>query len=44
MTGSWPSDFSMEQNLRLQPTDGTPLSDPAIYRRLVSRLLYLTVI
>ena len=41
--GSRPSPFSMEQNLKLRPTDGTPLSDPTVYRRLVGRLLYLTV-
>ena len=43
MTASRPSDFSMEQHLRLHPDEGTPLSDPALYRRLVGRLLYLTV-
>ena len=43
MTGSRPSDFPMEQHLRSQPKDGTLLPDPIIYRRLVGRLLYLTV-
>ena len=43
MTGSRPSDFSMEQHLRLRPKDGTLLPDPTIYRRLVGRLLYLTI-
>lgn len=43
MTGSRPSDFPMEQHLRLRPKDGTPLLDPTICRRLVGRLLYLTV-
>ncbi|RHN52451.1 putative RNA-directed DNA polymerase [Medicago truncatula] len=43
MTGCRPSDFPMEQHLRLRPNDGTPLSDPTVYRRLVGRLLYLTV-
>ena len=41
--GSRPSPFPMEQNLKLRPTDGAPLSDPTVYRRLVGRLLYLTV-
>jgi len=43
MTGCRPSDFPMEQHLRLRPKDGTPLSDPTVYRRLIGRLLYLTV-
>ena len=43
MTGCRPSDFPMEQHLRLRPNDGVPLPDPTIYRRLVGRLLYLTV-
>ena len=43
MTDSRPSDFPMEQHLRLRLADGTPILDPTIYRRLVGRLLYLTV-
>lgn len=43
MTGSRPSNFPIEQHLHLRPNNGTPLSDPAAYRRLVGRLLYLTV-
>ena len=43
MTGSRPSNFPMEQHLRLRPADGTPLPDSTIYRRLVGRLLYLTI-
>ena len=43
MTGSRPSDFPMEQHLRLRPDDGSSLPDPTIYRHLVGRLLYLTV-
>ncbi|KAK2450175.1 hypothetical protein QL285_009307 [Trifolium repens] len=33
----------MEQHLRLRPNDGSPLPDPTLYRRLIGRLLYLTV-
>jgi len=43
MTDCRPSDFPIEQHLHLRPNDGTSLSDPAVYRRLVGRLLYLTV-
>ena len=43
MIGSQPSDFPMEQHLHLQPKDGILLPNPTIYRRLVGRLLYLTV-
>lgn len=37
------SPFPMEQHLRLSPEDGTLLPDPTSYRRLVGRLIYLTV-
>ncbi|XP_058726224.1 uncharacterized mitochondrial protein AtMg00810-like [Vicia villosa] len=43
MTGCQPSDFPMEQHLRLRPNEGSPLPDPTIYRRLIGCLLYLTV-
>ncbi|XP_022880841.1 uncharacterized protein LOC111398117 [Olea europaea var. sylvestris] len=33
----------MDQNLKLNPDDGTILPDPSSYRRLVGRLLYLTI-
>ncbi|CAH9129500.1 unnamed protein product, partial [Cuscuta epithymum] len=38
-----PSQFPMEQNLKLRPDDGSPLIDASAYRRLIGRLLYLTV-
>lgn len=41
--GSRPSKTPMEQNLKLSKMDQEPLTDAARYRRLVGRLLYLTV-
>lgn len=41
--GARPATFPMEQNLRLRPDEGTPLQDPSIYRRLIGRLIYLTI-
>lgn len=43
MTGCRPTDFPMEQHLRLRPNDGTPLPDPTVYCHLGGRLLYLTL-
>jgi hypothetical protein len=42
-SGSTPATVPMQQNLNLTQTTDTPLSDPSIYRRLIGRLLYLTV-
>ncbi|KAM1016579.1 hypothetical protein ACFX2A_047241 [Malus domestica] len=43
LLGVRPDPFPMEQNLALTPTDGALLNDPTKYRRLVGRLIYLTV-
>lgn len=43
LTGARPDKFPMEQYLKLTPDDGELLKDPVKYRRLVGRLIYLTV-
>ena len=35
--------FPMEKNLRLSKYEGKPIADPAQFRRLIGRLLYLTL-
>ncbi|KAF5471614.1 hypothetical protein F2P56_008393 [Juglans regia] len=38
-----PISFSMEQNLKLSKDDGDLLPNPTVFRRLIGRLLYLTI-
>ena len=42
-TGCKPAKTPMEQNLRLSKLEGEELKDPSSYKRLISRLLYLTI-
>ncbi|PKI47338.1 hypothetical protein CRG98_032263 [Punica granatum] len=43
MLGARPSLFPMEQHHHLSAGSGAPFSDPSQYRRLVVRLIYLTI-
>ncbi|PKI73561.1 hypothetical protein CRG98_006142 [Punica granatum] len=43
MLGSRPAHFPMEQQHRLSRDSGDPIPDPGLYRRLIGRLLYLTI-
>ena len=43
LTGARSEKIPMEQNLKLSLTEGEKLNDPSKYRRLVDRLIYLTV-
>jgi hypothetical protein len=43
LLASKPVSFPMEQNLKLSKDDGDLLTDSTAYRRLVGRLLYLTI-
>ena len=41
--GSKPVKFPMKQNLRLSKYEGKPFANPTQFRRLIGRLLYLTL-
>jgi len=43
LTDARPYKFPMEQYLKLTPDEGELLKDPVKYRRLMGRLIYLTV-
>ncbi|XP_040996133.1 uncharacterized mitochondrial protein AtMg00810-like [Juglans microcarpa x Juglans regia] len=43
LIGSKPAAFPMESNLKLTIDDSEPYEDPSAYRKLVGRLLYLTI-
>ena len=43
LTDSKTVDTPVELNVHLTPSGGKPLSNPSLYRRLVSSLVYLTV-
>ncbi|RVW51926.1 Retrovirus-related Pol polyprotein from transposon RE2 [Vitis vinifera] len=41
--GCKPANTPMEANIKLTQDDGEPLKDPELYRRLIWKLLYLTI-
>ena len=43
LTGAHPEKFPTEQNLKLSLTEGEKLNDQIKYRRLIDRLIYLSV-
>ena len=43
LLASKPVTFPMEPNVKFSKDQGAPLADPTVYRRLIGRLLYLTI-
>lgn len=43
LLGAKPTKIPIEANVALMPTGSDPLKDPTRYRRLVGRLIYLTI-
>ena len=43
LLGAKPVDFPMEENHKLALASGCLLADPSRYRRLIGRLIYLTI-
>lgn len=43
MLGCKPLKLSLDQNLKISKDEGTSLSKSSTYRRLIGRLLYLTI-
>ena len=41
--GCKPASIPMETNLKMSQSDGEPLTDPTSYRRLIGKLIYLTI-
>ena len=41
--GCKPASLPMDSNLKLSATEGEPLTDGSLYRRLIGRLMYLTI-